>query len=97
MNYKLVEKTYKDERYILPYKYNSSIVVRMHYHTTRHYWDVSVYFTYPPYYQTESVDGKDYVETRKEAREIANRLMSVNPDVFWDRLSDFYKNNITMG
>lgn len=94
MNYQLVEKTYKDEKYSLPYLYNSNLIIKLHYHTTKHYWHVSVYFTYPPYYQTETIDGNDYLKTRKEAREVANSLMSINPDIFWNKLSDFYKNLI---
>jgi len=92
--YTLIEKTNKDEVYKLPYKYNSAIVIHMHYHTTRHYWHVAVYFVYAPHFRTDVIEGNGYVETRKEARKIANSLMQTPPDTLWDKLSEFHKNEI---
>jgi len=93
--YTLIEKTSKDEVYKLPYRYNSSIVVKMHYHTTRLYWHVVVYFVYPPHFRTDIVENAPYVKSRKEARQIAKNFMQIPPDSFWNKLSEFHKNIIT--
>ncbi len=92
--YSLIEKTSKDEVYKFPYKYNSSIIVKMHYHTTRLYWHVSVYFVYPPHFRTDIIESTPYIKSRKDARQMANNFMQIPPDTLWDKLSDFYKNLI---
>lgn len=42
--YKLIEKTYKTERYVAPFMDKVDIVIMIWYHTTLKYWSVGVRF-----------------------------------------------------
>lgn len=70
------------------------IVVSMQYHTCRHYWHVNVFFTYEPHFRTEVVDGLEYTKSRKEARQFAFDVMRKNPDEYYQKLSQHYKDLI---
>lgn len=93
-DYKLTENTYKNETYEKPYKKGVTITIKMHYHTTRHYWHVAAYFKYYPNFRTDNVLAAPYIKTRKEAREIAQNYMDMNPSELWGKVSDFHKKHI---
>ena len=93
--YKLVSKDYQREKYEREFmKGGVDIVVAMQYHTTRHYWHVNILFTYEPHFRTEVVDGLEYTKSRKEARDFAYNAMRKNPEEYYNKLSDYYKNLI---
>lgn len=93
MKFNLESKTYKDEIYRADIGQGLSAVVGMHYHTFRHYWHVIYYIGYPPYYRA-TVSGVDYLETRKEARKVAQKFMDEAKPDDWKKLPEFDQNNI---
>lgn len=93
MRFNLESKTYKDEIYRADIGQGLSAVVGMYYHTFRKYWHVTYYIGYPPYYRV-TVSGVDYLETRKEARKAAQKIMDEAKPDDWKRLPEFDQNNI---
>jgi len=95
MNFKLIQKDYKTERYESDLGQGLSAVVKMQYHTHLKYWDVFYKITYPPYYQTDHIFGQAYIDSRKEARKIAQQVMdNARPDDWKTKLSEFFQKNI---
>lgn len=95
MKFILEHKDYKTENYRSDLGNGLSAVVSMHYHTHLKYWDVSYYISYPPYYRSELIFGKAYIDSRKEARKIAQEVMnSAKPDDWKTKLNEFYQNEI---
>jgi hypothetical protein len=95
MKFKLIKKDYKTERYEADLGQGLTASVVMYYHTHLKYWDVIYKIGYPPYYQTEHIFGKAYIDSRKEARNIAQQVMnSARPDDWKTKLSEFYQNEI---
>lgn len=91
-SFKLIHKDYKTETYSAKFRTASEIIVRMWYHTHLKYWSVGVMFGYPPYNRTPWVIGKDYIQSRKEARKLAQEYMSIDPNNLFNKLDDFQKN-----
>ena len=97
MNFKLTKKDYKTERYEADIGQGLSAVVVMHYHTYLKYWDVMYKISYPPNYQTDFIFGKAYIDSRKEARKIAQKVMSeARPDDWKTKLDAFNQSNIRL-
>jgi len=79
-NFKLVEKTYKDETYESePFLRDGRKIkarVDMHYHTTRHYWHVNYEWLYGERFGWTSgiIKGETYLD-RKKARAFAMKYI----------------------
>lgn len=96
--FKLVEKTYKNEKYeATPFWWKGcklKPIVRMWYHTKLKYWDVSYDFRYGKgFLWTVTIKSKGMLN-RKEARDYATYYMNEAKHDDVERLSDFYKNSI---
>lgn len=92
MKFNLTQKDYKTERYEADIGQGISAVVVMYYHTHLKFWTVMYKITYQPHFQTDHIVGKDYIESRKEARKLSQQIMdSARPDDWKTKLSEFYQ------
>ena len=97
MEFKLTDKTYKDEIYESQAIWRNkkiTAMVNMHYHTFKHYWHVNYSYNYGKKY-THLVTGESYIDKRKEARTIAQKYMK-EADVqdIDNKFGDFHKRAI---
>lgn len=94
LNFVQSQKDYKTEVYRADFGNGVTAIVAMHYHTTRKYWHVNYYWGYGEHYRSEIIDGKSYVESRKEARKYAEQYMK---NASWNDLNKmdaFNRDNI---
>ena len=94
MQFELIEKTYKSEKYISHIKNEVYALVEMYYHTYLKYWDVRYSFTYnknyitPPIYSYEAINIKN---GRKTVRKIAFEFMEKASFTDYNKLSEFHR------
>ena len=97
MEFKLTEKTYKDEVYesqVIWRNKKVTAMVNMHYHTIRKYWHVNYSYNYNKRY-THLVTGESYIDKRKEARKIAQKYMQeASVQDIDNKFDDFHKKSI---
>jgi len=92
MKFTLVSKDYKTEQYECIINENIKAIVRMLYHTTRKWWSCGIYFiNNKTHHSTPYIDGEDNIETRKEARKLAIKLMKIAKPDGYKKLGSFYK------
>jgi len=92
MKFNLEHKDYKTEKYVANLGQGLSAIVTMFYHTHLKYWDISYYIGYNLHYRSELIFGKSYINSRKEARKIAQEIMNhARPDDWKTKLNEFYQ------
>ncbi len=95
MKFNLEAKTTKDEIYRANLGEGISAVIQLHYHTHYKMWNVTYTIHYNIHFRTDPIFGKEYIETRKEARQIAQQVMNnAKPDDWKTKLDDFNQSNI---
>lgn len=99
LKFELTHKDYKDEIYEAKFFYEGIplvAIVRMHYHTIKHYWHVSYNLASGKDFQygTPTIEGQSHIKTRKEARKIAREYMAKASSQDVEKLSKFHQNLI---
>lgn len=98
MKFKLIEKTYKEEKYEAnPLRWKGrkiKPIVRMWYHTRLLYWDVSYNFRYGKgFFWSATIRSKGMLN-RREARRFARKYMKEASYTDINKLSEFNKKSI---
>jgi len=95
MKFNLETKTAKDEIYRADLGQGISALIQLHYHTHYKMWNVTYTIHYGLHFRTDPIFGKEYIENRKEAIQIAQQVMNnAKPDDWKTKLDAFNQSNI---
>lgn len=100
LTFQLIHKDYAREYYESnTFMYEGKpvkAVVKMRYHTIRHYWGVALYFVYSEKfkYGTPTIKGASFLKFRKDARKIAKMIMESTTELTLQKLQKFYLDHI---
>ena len=98
MKFKLIEKTYKEEKYeATPFRWKGrkiKPIVRMWYHTKLLYWDISYDFRYGKGFLWIATIKSKGMLNRRKARRFAREYMKEASYTDISKLSDFNRKSI---
>lgn len=97
MHFKLVEKTYKTEKYVSHIRKGVYAVILMYYHTHLKYWDVGYKFEYNKNYVTPHIMAFEAINIkngRKRTREEAFKMMNIAAPTDYNLLPKFHRDII---
>ena len=97
MQFELIEKTYKSEKYVSHIRNGVYAVIQMYYHTHLKYWDVTYQFEYNKRYITPYIKGYEAINIkngRKVTRAKALNMMEDATPTDYTLLPKFHEDII---